>query len=160
MARPKPVRPRIHPYLSPELLKRFNEYVASRGSSESAIVAEALEQLMGGTGEKDVLYRRLDKMSRTLEGLDVRSELSELRQHVVMLDHLVRVLTLVWLRTAEDVPKQKRRDGKSVKLALEHIMAALTKSVASGRTLLDELPPGARSALAGQSLDREAEPAD
>lgn len=157
MAKRKPVRPRIHPYLPPELLARFDEYVAARGMTESAVVAEALEQLLGGTGARDVLYRRLDNMTRAMEGLDVRTELGELRQHVIALEHLVRALTSVWLANTAEVPKEQRRDQKSVTAAYERLWAAFTKSVASGRTVLDDLPRGARDALAAQVL---AEPVE
>jgi hypothetical protein len=154
MAKRKPLRDRIHPYLPPELMGRFDEYVAARGISESAIVAEALEQLLGGQGERDVLYRRLDTLNRSIErsGTAVTDDVRELRHQVVAQGQLVRLLLVTLLNTMP--PSEKRPKPTAV---YREVMEALGQQVLAGRTLVDELPEQIREALTAQALERDEE---
>jgi hypothetical protein len=154
MTKRKPVRPRIHPYLSPELMARFDEYVGARGATDSAIVAEALEQLLGGQGERDVLYRRLDTINRSVERSRdaLVDEVRDLRRHVVAQGQLLRLLLVTWLNSTS--LSEKRPKPAAV---YRQVMEALGDQVLAGRSLFDELPAAVRETLAAQ-LDAADEP--
>jgi hypothetical protein len=155
MTKRKPLRPRIHPYLAPDLMARLDEYVAARGVSESAIVGEALEQLLGGQGERDVLYRRLDAINRRVEGSrdELSEEITELRRHVVAQGQLLRLLLVTWLNgMSPSSPEKRPKPGELYR----QVMETLGHQVLAGRTLFDELPPEVRETLAAQ-LERDVE---
>jgi len=153
MAKIKPLRARIHPYLSSELVRRLDEYVAARGMTESAVVAEALHRHLGGMGDRDILYKRLDHMSRTIDGVgkevaDLRGDICELRQHVLAQGQLLQLLVPTFLSLLQLVPPDKR-PGKApwLQSAVRDLYGALGQRIAKDHTLLSDLPAEVREAL-------------
>jgi hypothetical protein len=61
---------RIQPYLSRELFQKLRAYAAARSETVSGVVATALgEYLERGEADKDLLARRLDRVTQSVEHL-------------------------------------------------------------------------------------------
>lgn len=63
-------RKNIHPYLSPELFKRFKGYCNSRNISQSSVVEAALQEYLDENSDIRLLLRRLDRQSRHLDRVE------------------------------------------------------------------------------------------
>ena len=63
-------RQKIHPHLDDELRRRFKQYCAAKDVTESSVVEAALEQYLGGTDDKTLLLKRLDRLGRGVSRLE------------------------------------------------------------------------------------------
>lgn len=63
-------RKNIHPYLSPELMKRFTGYCNRKNVSQSSVVEAALQEYLDENSDIRLLLRRLDRLSRQLDRIE------------------------------------------------------------------------------------------
>lgn len=146
-----PRRSRIHPYVNSTLRHQLDEYATKHGLTESAVIQEALIKHFEGTGDKKVLFDRLDHVSSTIErtGMDLSAELLELRQHVVAQGQLLALLAPPILSLMQLLPNEKRAGTSAwVQSCVSHLYATLGQRVAKDLSLLHQLPEEVRDALA------------
>ena len=60
-------RARLVPRVSAELAQRLADVCASTNATETAVVEAALRQYLEGTGDRTLLFQRLDRMGRAVE---------------------------------------------------------------------------------------------
>jgi hypothetical protein len=125
-------RPRIYPYLHPELRERLAKYCAVTNTTESAVVAEALDQFLLGTTDHALFLRRLDGLSlgqdRILWGLEVLSQ-------------ALALFLRVWLAHTPRMAKDARsRARASADARYRKLMGRLSEQLADGRRFSDDLP--------------------
>jgi hypothetical protein len=127
-----PVKVRIQPYVSAELAQRLGAYVARRNFTESAVVERALREHLDGISDTALLYQRLDRINRSVQGVD--GTLS-------ILVELVNQFVKLWLRNTPPLPAA---DSHANRLPAEDrykkLIGRLTAAVSAGRTLLFDLP--------------------
>jgi hypothetical protein len=63
-------RKNIHPYLSPELLKRFTGYCNKKNVSQSSVVEAALQEYLDDNSDIRLLLRRMDRLGRQLDRIE------------------------------------------------------------------------------------------
>ena len=130
--RKHPSRSRIHPYLSSALRHRLDEYCAKRGIHESALVEQAIAQLLDGTSAVSLLYRRLDSVSRRFD---------QLLQALELQGELLNEFLKIWLRNTPPLPDPDAQSTvRQARLRYQRILERIAARVSSGKTFVDELP--------------------
>jgi hypothetical protein len=131
MTRAAPRR-RIHPYVSAPLRDRLTRYCAAAASTESAVVEAALHEYLGETGDRTLLFRRLDRLGRALARAERDRELHA---------EAFAVFVKLWFAHTPSVPADARKAAQST---AEHRYAQYVDFIASqfsgGHRFLDDLP--------------------
>jgi hypothetical protein len=125
-------RPRIYPYLHPELRERLAKYCAVTNTTESAVVAEALDKFLLGETDHALFLRRLDRLSlgqdRILWGLEVLSQ-------------ALALLFRMWFAHTPRIPRDARSQARaSADVRYRKLMDRLSAQLAGGKRFLDDLP--------------------
>lgn len=63
-------RKNIHPYLSPELYRRFKTYCRQKGVTETSVVEAALSQYLDDTNDLSLILKKLERIGRGLSKVD------------------------------------------------------------------------------------------
>ncbi|HXX67193.1 MAG TPA: hypothetical protein VEK07_08430 [Polyangiaceae bacterium] len=127
-----PRRPRIHPYLRPELRERLAKYCAATRTTESAVVAESLDQFLTGTSDLSLFLRRFDRLSsrqdRTLSSLELLSQ-------------AFATFLRMWLAHTPRIPAELRSQAQaSADARYRMFMERLSEQVSGGKRFIDDLP--------------------
>jgi hypothetical protein len=140
-----PERSRIHPYLTARRRRQLDQWVADHGVSESQAVDDAIGVLWETRGgEANVLYQRLDHMSRKLDALSsVPATLERLERQLEATSLVLALFVRGWLSVTHPTVV----DG------YQRFLAAVAKALLSGRTLLDDLPEKVRVELRARAQE-------
>jgi hypothetical protein len=63
-------RRNIHPYLSPDLYRRFKLYCTQNGVTETSVVEDALNQYLDEKNDVGSILKKLDRQVRSIAKLD------------------------------------------------------------------------------------------
>jgi hypothetical protein len=125
-------RPRIYPYLHPELRERLAKYCAVTRVTESAVVAESLDQHLAGTSDLSLLLRRLDRLSSQQDRLLSRLELLSLA---------FATFLRMWLAYTPRIPAELRSQAQaSAEVRYGKFMERVAEQFTGGKTFIDDLP--------------------
>lgn len=128
----KPKPRRIQPRLKADLVERLEDHRARNGQTQAAVVEAAVEQYLTGTGDRQVMWRRLDRLDRKLDAV---------RQDTQIMTELIATFVQVYFAHAPEVPGQNHGEAKRRALArFDLFIEAVTERLRAGRSLLSELP--------------------
>jgi hypothetical protein len=123
---------RIHPYLPPALHDRLVRHCTATGSTESGVITEALRQYLDGTGDRTLLYRRFDRITRSQE---------RLARDLEILSQTFALFVRLWLAHTPRLPKEARSSATaSAEARYREFLDAVAARFASGKRFLDDLP--------------------
>jgi hypothetical protein len=125
-------RARIHPYLRPELRDQLAKYCAATRTTESAVVADALERHFDGTSDFALFLRRLDRLSRGVERLERDQEI----QHQAF-----ALFVRLWLAHTPRIPGDARGAAiASAEARYRKYLDRLAENLGGGKRFVDDLP--------------------
>lgn len=134
--KPTPVRararPRIQPYLAPELHSRFLQYCAAKRQTESAVIAAALTQYLDETRDHLLVLRRLDRLGRAEERTQRDLELVSAAFGLFLQFWFAHTPTI----TADARDSARRSAASRYKQFVDH----LAEQFGRGRRFIDDLP--------------------
>ncbi len=125
-------RVRIHPCIQRTLRARLRQHCASVNATETAVVERAIEKYIDGTGDKTLLFRRLDRIGRAIERLE----------HAVDLHmEAYAIWVKLWFAHTPSVPEEAKRAARSLaesryKQFVDHVAAEFN----GGKRFLQDLP--------------------
>jgi hypothetical protein len=125
-------RPRIQPYLAPELHSRFLQYCAAKRQTESAVITAALTHYLDETRDHLLVLRRLDRLGRAEERTQRDLELVSAAFGLFLQFWFAHTPTI-----SSDARDAARRNAASrYKQFVEH----LAEQFGRGRRFIDDLP--------------------
>jgi hypothetical protein len=98
-------RPNIHPYLPPELHKRFRTYCAAKGATESSVAEAALKSYLDGVSDQTLLMRRLDRLGRAIRRLE--------RDNEILLETLATFVR-TWMAHTPAIPADQQDAARAI----------------------------------------------
>ena len=120
--------------LPPELGTRLADYAARKGVPQALIVENALASYLSPDGAdrlEAALARRLDHITRVLERLERHGRIS---------GEALAVFVRFWLTSTPPLPDTTQAAAQATgRKRYEGFVEALTRRVAKGRTLADEI---------------------
>ncbi len=125
-------RERIQPYLTRLERQALAEHCARTHTSESAVVREALQEFLDGTGDSALLFRRFDRITRSQE---------RIARDLEILSQAFAMFVRVWLAHTPRLPKEARSGATaSAEARYREFLDAVATRFASGKRFLDDLP--------------------
>jgi hypothetical protein len=125
-------RVRLHgTYVSEQLEQRLKSYCAATHTTESAVIAAALEQYLTGTSELGLLVRRLDRLDRLLQRIQ--------RDAGFYGEAFALWLKVYYTYTPQLPDAQKPFARASANHRYGQFVAELARRLGGGSTLIDEL---------------------
>jgi len=123
----------IHPYLAPDLHRRFVDYASRQEATESAVISDALLRLLDDAYDAPRVERRLNRLQR---------ELLRQRRELVYIAETLSVFVTDWLAHTPPIPDAQRSAASASarhrwKLMLGHI----AENIQGGRTSLERALP-------------------
>ncbi|WP_349365510.1 MAG: CopG family transcriptional regulator [Nitratireductor rhodophyticola] len=140
-----PKRTRMNVYFDPELLKQVEMLALRRKVSKSAIIEAAVASFLSGdTADRleAAMSRRLDKISRQIDGLD---------EDLAVLGETLSLFIRFWLTITPPIPETGKESARAKGVErFEGFMQSLGRRLATGDRFLKELsrdidPPGENS---------------
>ena len=124
-------QPRVWGYVSRETAKDLDRYAAAHGLSKSRVVEAALRGYFDDTTDTALLFRRLDKHTRTL---------SRLSRDLELLSEAFAVFVRLWFAHTPRLEEAER--GSAQMIAEERygqFCAYVAEQLARGHRLVDDL---------------------
>jgi hypothetical protein len=123
---------RIQVYLSAKHREQLAQHCARSRTSETAVVREALQQYLDGTGDSAVFFRRFDRLTRAAD----RAE-----RELAILSLAFGVFVRLWLAHTPRIPKEQRADARAGgEGRYREFLDAIALRFTAGKRFLDDLP--------------------
>ena len=125
-------RTRIHPYLGPEIYRRFVQHCRGKGETESAVVEAAVRQYLDAVSDHTLVLRRLDRLGRA----DERTQ-----RDLELLSWAFGLFMQFWFAHTPTIPADarsaaRRNAASRYKQFVEHLATEFGR----GRRFIDDLP--------------------
>ena len=148
-------RVRIHPYLPRALRAQLLQHCASVNATEASVVEAAIRKYIDGTGDKTLLFRRLDRLGRSIQRLE-----RDLDLHM----EAFAIWVKLWFAHTPSVPEDAKRSARQLaesryRQFVEHVAEQFN----AGRRFMQDLPHESiadDAELAEVAADTEAESED
>lgn len=147
-------RLRISAYLPCELRERLSKYCAAGATSESAVVAAALQEYLEHSSDGELVMRRLDRLdqavAQVLRAIDLQSE-------------AFAVFMKIWFAHTPSIAPDGRRAALALsegryRQYIEHVGARVAAGLRFAQELLRGRPPGeGQKPAAGTSASAPAD---
>ncbi len=124
-------RQRLNITLSHELRRALDGFAKSNGVTTSGVIEEAVGKHLGGAHNWDVLFRRLDRHTRSLERLQ--------RDLDIMLE-AYSVFVQLWFAHTPALPPSQQEGAKlEAWERFQKYTAFVAKQIASGKRFVEDL---------------------
>jgi hypothetical protein len=142
------MRAQIHPRLPADVTKRVRTFAAAKGSSQSSVIEAALASYLDDSGERAVILRRLDRLSRAIR---------KVNRDVTIVADALSIFIQVWLVQTNRIPDHERvRAEQNAEKRFAHFKEQLAGRMATGRSFIGDLVREGR--IAGDDVMDEPDP--
>ncbi len=124
-------RQNIHPYLSPELFRRFKLYCKQKGVTETSVVEAALNQYLDETSDLVLILKKLDRIGRGVNRIDNQVNISA--------EAFGLFLQYWFAHTPEIAEEEKALANADAKRRYRAFIEYLTNRLGAGSRFTDEL---------------------
>ena len=139
----------VHARISRKTFERFKAYTAATGATDRAVMNAALEQYLDRSSDTELIYRRLDKISRGVRRAH--------RQTETVAEFLALFVHIWFAHTASVSPEQQKAAKQSADKRYEDMLEYLRKRLTGSKRLLVDLlgglegdqPPGVEAGAKG-----------
>ncbi len=124
-------RQNIHPYLSPELFRRFKQFCKQKGQTETSVVEAALTQYLDEKCDMSLILKKLDRISRSVGRVDNQASVSA--------EAFALFLQYWFAHTPEIAEEEKSLANTDAKRRYNAFIEYLTAKLGSGSRFTDEI---------------------
>lgn len=127
-----PERSRINADLPADLRVRLDAHCAAIGIYNRAVIEKSLRQYLDGTSDMTLLYRRIDRINRSL---------NRLAQQLELQGQFLCEFVQLWLHNTPPLPQpDQQATRRQAASAYRRLLDRTAASMSSGKTFIDELP--------------------
>lgn len=125
-------RTRIQPYIDLELAKQLDRYCGAAGTTESAVVQDALRHYLDRTGDAALILGHLTRLGRAEE---------RTKRDVEILTEAFGTWVEVWFAHTPNISEEhKALAGRSAKRRYAQFVEHVSRRLAGGHHFIDDLP--------------------
>jgi hypothetical protein len=122
----------VQPYLDVAVAQRLAAFCAARGVTESGVVQAALVEYLDGTGDRTLLFRRLDRLGRANE---------RTQRSVEVLSEAFGTWVKIWFAHTPQIPEDAKGPARcSAQARFKQFVTHVFEQFSGGKRFLDDLP--------------------
>lgn len=117
--------------LEHKLYRRLDAYSAKMNQTKTSIVEAAVQQYLDGLGDKDVLFRRIDSLTRRVDKTSFNTQI---------ISEALAVYIEIWLAHTPRIPQDRRRAASAqAKERFEQLLTIVHRKLSNSEGTL--MPP-------------------